>query len=383
MTRTLQLLERLVALDTTSRESNLELIALAEGLLDEHGIPHARVENADGSKANLLARIGPDVEGGVVLCGHTDCVPVDDQPWTRDPFTLQEADGRLYGRGTCDMKGFLAVALALIPAMAEADLQRPIMLAFTYDEEVGTVGAPSAVAGLLERWARPAAVLIGEPTSMEVVTDHKGVWASTIRVEGEAGHSSQPQHAANAIAAAARIAVYIDDLADSYRKGAQDPRFTPPHTTFNLAKIRGGSATNIVAAECELRWEYRAVPEDDSPATAERVERFAQEVVLPRLRETGDVGEISFHPRRPTRALQREPDGQAEALARTLSGYEGPTRSVAFGTDGGHFQAAGLSTVVCGPGSIDQAHKADEWVEIAQLEACEDFVRRLIERQAR
>ncbi|CAN5614501.1 acetylornithine deacetylase [soil metagenome] len=379
MTKTQQLLTQLVGLDTTSRESNLDLIALVESLLDEHGVPHALVENSDGTKANLLARIGPDVEGGVVLCGHTDCVPVDGQPWTRDPFALHEDGGRLYGRGTSDMKGFLAVVLAMLPTAVAADLQRPILLAFTYDEELGTVGAPSAVAGLIETWARPAAVVIGEPTSMEVVTDHKGVWASTITVEGLDGHSSQPQQAANAIGAAARIAVHIDDLAQRYRQGPQDPRFTPPYTTFNLAQIHGGSATNIVARRCELRWEYRAVPKDDNSVIAEDVERFAREEVVPRLRETVGVGDITVTPRRPTRALQREVDGAAEALARKLSRYEGPSRSVAFGTDGGHFQAAGLSTVVCGPGSIDQAHKPDEWIEVSQLEACEAFVGRLIE----
>jgi acetylornithine deacetylase len=376
-------LEQLVALDTTSRDSNLGLIGLVEASLDAHGLPHERIPSPDGTKANLIARIGPDVDGGVVLCGHTDCVPVDGQPWSRDPFTLHEEQGRFYGRGVCDMKGFLAVVLAAIPAMVAAELRRPILLVLTYDEEIGTVGAPSAVDRLVAAWPRPAAVLIGEPTSMEVVTDHKGVRAFTTVVEGRDGHSSQPQRAANALAAAVRIATFIDDLAESHRAAARDPRFTPPYTTFNLATIEGGTAINIVPRRCELRWEYRPVPADDGDAIRDEVERYAREQVLPRLQAATGHGSITFRTDAHARAMSREPDGAAEALARSLTGYDGPSRTVPFGTDGGHFQAAGLSTVVCGPGSIDQAHTPDEWIEVAQLEACEDLIERLITELAR
>ena len=378
MPKTREILDDLIAFDTTSAGSNLELIAYVEAILDEHDVPHSRVMSPDGTKANLLARIGPDVEGGVVLCGHTDCVPVTGQPWSRDPFTVHEQGGRLYGRGTSDMKGFLAVVLAALPSMVRARLTRPIVLAFTYDEEIGTVGAPSAVAGLHEGYPTPSAVIVGEPTMMEVVTDHKGVWAFTVEIEGEDGHSSQPQFASNAIAAAARIATYIDDLAAAHRDAEADPRFTPPYTTFNLAMIEGGTAINIVPRRCVLRWEYRAVPSDDNAAIADSVERFTRDEVIPRLRAENGIGAVTVTPRRPTRALAREDDGAAEKLARLLSGYDGPSRTVPFGTDGGHFQAGGFSTVICGPGSIDQAHTPDEWIEVSQLEACEGFVERLV-----
>jgi acetylornithine deacetylase len=375
-----RLLETLVAFDTTSRSSNLPLIGFVESLLDQHGIPHHRDLDPTATKANLVARIGPDVPGGVVLTGHTDCVPVEGQPWTRDPFALTEEGGRLYGRGTSDMKGFLAVVLAALPELVAADLQRPIILVLTYDEEIGTVGAPSAVASLLATQPRPEVVIVGEPTSMEVVNAHKGVRAWTTTVDGLDGHSSQPQFTANAIAAVARIATHIDDLATSHREAAADPRFTPPYTTFNLATVHGGQAINIVPRRAELTWEYRPVPADDSEDLRDEVERFAREVVLPRLREATGVGEITFRSDAAAVALDAEADGPAEALVRELTGYDGPGRTVPFGTDGGHFQAAGLSTVVCGPGSIDQAHQPDEWIETAQLDLCVAFLGRLTAR---
>ena len=379
MTATRRLLDTLVALDTTSTTSNLDLLALVETLLDQHGIAHERVPSPDGTKANLIACIGPAVDGGVLLTGHTDCVPVTGQVWQHDPFVVHEQDGRLYGRGVTDMKGFLAVVLASLPRMAAAGLRRPIQLVLTYDEEVGTVGAPSAVERLIEIGPRPDAVIVGEPTSMEVVTAHKGVRSFTTVVEGLERHSSQPHHGANAIAALARVATYIDDLATAHRVAAADPRFTPPYTSFNLATITGGQAINIVPRHAELTWEYRPIPADDSDAIRADVERYTREEVLPRLTEMTGVGTIACRAETVTRGLEEEPGGPAEALVRTLTGYQGPARTVAFGTDGGHFQAAGLSTVVCGPGSIDQAHTPDEWIETGQLEACETFVGRLID----
>ncbi len=374
MDTVLDLLEALVGFDTTSRATNLDLVAFVEAHLDEHGIDHQRVLDPTGTKANLLARVGPDVDGGVVLTGHTDCVPVEGQPWTRPPFELTEDGDRLYGRGTTDMKGFLAVVLAALPALAATDLARPIHLVLTYDEEIGTVGAPSAVDALLASGPRPELVIVGEPTSLRPVTAHKGVRAFTTSVEGLDGHSSQPQHAANAIAALARIATFIDDLAARHRDAAADPRFTPPYTTFNLATIEGGQALNIVPRHAQLTWEYRPVPADDADRLAVEVERFADEEVLPRLREATGTGRISFRADAVARGLEAEPDGAAEALVRRLTGSDGPSETVPFGTDGGHFQAAGLSTVVCGPGAIEQAHQPDEWIERSQLVACVDLI---------
>ncbi|MFA9430647.1 acetylornithine deacetylase [Egicoccus sp. AB-alg2] len=380
---TLDLLQTLVGIDTTARHPNLRLLDFVEALLDDHGVPHERVPSPDGTSANLIARVGPEVEGGVVLSGHTDCVPVVGQPWTRDPFAVHRGDdGRLYGRGVTDMKGFLAVVLAALPTMVRAGLRRPVLLAFSYDEEVGTVGAPSLVERLVATQPRPEAVVIGEPTSMEVVTAHKGVRAFTTVVHGRDAHSSQPQKAANAVAAAARIAAYVDELARRHEAAAADPRFDPPYTTFNVATMTGGQAINIVPRRCELTWEYRPVPADDGEAILDQVRRFTDEEVLPSLRRGSGDGEVEFRVDAMARALADEDGGPAETLCRELTGYTGPPRTVAFGTDGGHFQAAGLSTVVCGPGSIDQAHVADEWIDVDQLRACEAFVTGLIERLA-
>jgi acetylornithine deacetylase len=372
------LLEQLVAIDTTTRGSNLELLAFVEALLDAQDVPHERVPSPDGTRANLLARIGPAVPGGVVLSGHTDCVPVAGQPWTNDPFELVERDGRLHGRGTTDMKGFLAAVLAAVPAMVGAPLQRPVLLAFSYDEEVGTVGAPSLVERLVATQPRPAAAIIGEPTSMQVVTAHKGVRSFTTVVHGVDAHSSQPHRAANAVAAAARIATFIDDLAARHREAAVDPAFDPPFTTFNLATVAGGQAINIVPRHCELTWEYRPVPVDDDEALVAEVEAFVAAEVLPRLRAGTGRGEIEFRRDAVVRALAAEDGSFADELARALTGDEGPPRSVAFGTDAGHFQAAGIPAVVCGPGTIDDAHQPDESIAIAELDACDRFVERLV-----
>lgn len=371
-------LARLVAHDTTSRRSNLALIAEVEAHLDAHGVPHQRVPSPDGTRAGLIARIGPAVEGGVVLSAHTDCVPVEGQPWTRDPFTLHRDGQRFIGRGTTDMKGFLAAVLAAVPAMVRAELARPVLLALSYDEEVGTLGAPDLVAALLAGQPRPAAVLVGEPTELRVVTAHKGVRVITTEVEGSDGHSSQPQRAANAVAAAAHLAVAIDELARAHRQAAIDPRFDPPFTTFNLAMIAGGQAINIVPRSCTLRWEYRPVPADDSEAILEQVRRIADEQVLPALRADTGAGEVRFRVEAVARALAADA-GPAEALARRISGDTGPAGTVPFGTDGGHFQAAGLSTVVWGPGSITQAHQPDEWIARCELEACAASLERLID----
>lgn len=376
---TLEQLAALVAMDTTSRNSNLELIGFVEELLDAHGISHARVLNADGTKANLVAHIGPDSPGGVVLSGHTDCVPVDGQPWSTDPFSLTEANGRLYGRGVTDMKGFLAAVLAKVPKMEAAPLTRPIQFAFTFDEELGTLGGPSAVQGLLSHYPRPEIAIIGEPTSMQVATAHKGLRCYRISVTGRDAHSSQPHRAANAIAALARVATYIDDLARQHRDAAAGPSFDPPYTTFNLGTISGGQAMNIVARHAELTFEYRPVPADDDSRIAEDIERFAQDEVLPELRRSTGVGTIDVELLAVARSLRAEADGPAEQLARALSGHHGPAQTVSYGTDAGHFQAADLSTVVIGPGDISQAHQPDEWIEATQLAACEDFLDGLIE----
>ncbi|MDX1658744.1 MAG: acetylornithine deacetylase [Nitriliruptorales bacterium] len=377
---TLTILERLVAADTTSRTSNLALIEIVEELLSAYGVESQRVPNEDGTKAGLIARIGPEVDGGVVLSGHTDCVPVDEQPWSTDPFELHEDGGRLYGRGTADMKGFLAAVLAQLDVLAGAGLERPVILALSYDEELGTLGAPSLVAELLASQPRPAAVVVGEPTSLQVVNAHKGVRAFTTTVHGLDAHSSQPQRGANAIAALARVATAIDDLATRHREAAADPDFEPPYTTFNLATIQGGQAINIIPRRAEMTWEYRPVPADDNDAILQQVQERAENEVLPRLRATHPDGAIEFTTDALVPTLAPEEDGAAEALVRDIMEIHAPAETVAFGTDGGHFQAAGLSTVVFGPGSIDQAHQPDEYIAAAQLERFAPFIPRLASR---
>ena len=366
---TIEILADLVAFDTTSATSNLALLDYIDQLVAPYGLVGTRDFAPEGDRANYFLRIGPDVDGGVVLCGHTDCVPVTGQPWDTDPFTLIQNGSKLYGRGTCDMKGFLASVLAHVPQFVEAPLTRPIIFAFTYDEELGTKGGPAAAAALKRLMPKPSAVIVGEPTLMEVVTDHKGKWAYDIVIDGTDAHSSQPQNGANTVVAAARIASHIDDLAIQHRDAAKDPRFDPPYTSFNVAAITGGTAMNIIPRRTEMMWEYRPVPDDDTPAIGDDVARYVTETVLPNLRHHTGVGEITITPREPNvRALKRETNGPAEQLARMLSGYTGEAQTVAFGTDGGHFQAEGFSTVVCGPGSIDQAHRPNEWIEISELD---------------
>ncbi len=380
---TLSILEQLVAIDTTSATSNLPLIEQVEGFLADHGVASRRLMDASGKKAGLVARIGPDREGGVVVCAHTDCVPVAGQPWSRDPFTLTRVGSRLFGRGTADMKGFLAAVLQTVPAMVAADLQRPVILALSRDEELGALGAADLVRALLDDQPRPTAAIVGEPTSMRIVNAHKGVRAFTTTVTGRDGHSSRPQHAANAVAAAARIATFIDELASRHRDGAADARFDPPYTTFNLATISGGQAINIVPRRCRLTWEYRPVPADDNETIRRQVDAFVEREVLPRLRVTYARAEVATVTDAILPSLDVEEDGAAEALVRDLTGSRRAAGTVPFGTDGGHLQAAGISTVVCGPGAIDQAHQPDEFIEVDQLEAAERFLADLVSHLSR
>lgn len=376
---TIEILADLVAFDTTSATSNLALLDYIDGIVAPYGLTGIRDFAPEGDRANYVLRIGPDVEGGVVLCGHTDCVPVTGQPWDSDPFTLTQTGTRLYGRGTADMKGFLASVLANVPLMVDAPLTRPIILAFTYDEELGTKGGPAAAKAVKALMPHPSAVIIGEPTLMQVVTDHKGKYAYDIVIDGTDAHSSQPQNGANTVVAAARIATYIDDLAIQHRNAAKDPRFDPPYTSFNVAAITGGTAMNIIPRRTEMMWEYRPVPDDDTPAIGDDVARYVTESVLPELQRNTGIGEITITPRQPNvRALKREHDGFAESLARTLVGYSDAAQTVAFGTDGGHFQAEGFSTVVCGPGSIDQAHRPNEWIETSELGLQDAALKKLI-----
>ena len=371
-------LERLIAFDTTSRDSNLALIGYVEAFLGERGIASRRVANIEGTKANLYATIGPAVAGGVVLSGHTDVVPVDGQNWASDPFTLTRRGARLYGRGTCDMKGFLALALAAVPAVARGTT-RPVHLAFSYDEEVGCLGAPSMIRELVADLPMPVAVIVGEPTDMEVVSGHKGISTWRVTVRGHEAHSGLTHLGVSANMVAVRLMNRLAALADNLEHHA-DPasRFHPPHATLTIGQIQGGTAVNILARECVFLFDLRAPPgQDPDEIIAPFLGMCAAEDAALRLRYP-DAG-VSVLRRSSTPSFAPEPNGAAELLARRLAGDNGPPRVVSYAAEAGQFQGAGFSTIICGPGSIEQAHQADEYLEIAQLERGAAFMARLLE----
>lgn len=370
-------LARLVAFDTTSRLSNLALVDYVEAELAAVGVTGTRVANADDSKANLFATIGPAVEGGIVLSGHTDVVPVDGQPWSSDPFTLTERGGRLYGRGTCDMKGFLALALAV--TKTGAPLARPIHLAFSYDEEVGCLGAPAMIARIAETLPAPAAVIVGEPTNMEVVSGHKSISTWTVTVTGHEAHSSLTHLGISAnmvaIGLMGRLAAIADRLAAEADHGSP---FHPPHATLTIGEIHGGTAVNILARECRFVFDLRCPPgEDPDRIIRPFLEAATEADTLIRARFP-DAG-VRVERRSATPSFRPVPDSAAERIARRLAGDNGPARVVSYAAEAGQFQGAGFATVICGPGSIEQAHQPDEYVEIAQLERGAAFMTRLVE----
>ncbi|XKE44452.1 acetylornithine deacetylase [Halomonas organivorans] len=384
MTDAAQLLERLVGFPTVSRDSNLDLIAFVEAYLDDHGVEHWRVDNDEGTKANLLARIGPEVEGGVVLSGHTDVVPVDGQPWSSDPFVLRDGgDGRLYGRGTCDMKGFIACALAEVPRWVELELDRPIYLAFSYDEEVGCIGAPRLIERLMADHPRPAAVFVGEPTMMQPVVAHKGATNLRTTVTGRAAHSSQVNQGVSAVHLAARLVTYIEDvMAELRAEGRVDEAFNVAHSSLHVGKIQGGTAINIMARECRFEWEIRHLPSDRFEDLIGRVQAYAETLQAEMRQRAPEAGIHTEQLNTTVPALADDDNAEVLALCRDLVG-EAPAGAVAYATEAGQFQRAGLSTVICGPGSIGQAHQPDEYLELTQLEAGSAFMRALGRRLAR
>ena len=375
----IEMLERLVGFDTVSSKSNLALIDFVETYLQGFGVSSRRTASADASKANLYATLGPEVAGGAVLSGHTDVVPVDGQAWSSDPFRMARKGTRLYGRGTADMKAFLAVALALVPEALQRPLRRPLHLAFSYDEETGCLGVGGLIEDVVRNLPLPAVVVIGEPTEMKLVNAHKGGYGFETRVTGKEGHSSQTHLTANAIFAATELIGFLAELAAEKRRTAPpDSPFEPPYSSISVGTITGGTALNIVPRHCAFEWEVRPLPGDSAEAVLERFNSFAEEQVLPRLRETAPDAAIVTEVHANVPPLAPEDDSPAEALVRLLTGAN-QTHVVSYCTEGGLFQKAGFSTVICGPGSIDQAHRPDEFVETSEIEACEAFVHRLIE----
>ena len=379
-TKTTRILSDLIALDTTSRNSNLVLIEYVRSLLEDFGVASELTFDADKTKANLFATLGDSDAPGVVLSGHTDVVPVDGQNWDSEPFVARVVGDKLFGRGACDMKGFIAVCLAHIDEILAAKLPTPIHFAFSYDEEVGCVGVHGLLAELAKREVQPRACIIGEPTSMGVVRAHKGMLSKRCRVRGKSSHSSLTHHGVNAVAMAARTIAFIDDLADRIaRDGPFDDGFEPPHTTLHAGVIHGGTVNNIIPNACEFVFEIRNLPDHSPLPLFAEVEQFVAEKLLPKMhavsRDTGfDWETASNYP-----GMNTAVGDAVIAMATDLLAQTDAPGKVSYGTEGGLFQAAGIPTVICGPGSIEQAHKPNEYVELTQLARGEEFVKGLID----
>lgn len=379
---TLDMVRRLVGFDTTSRDSNLALIGFVRDWLDGHGVASELVYDETGNKANLYAKIGPEGRGGVMLSGHTDVVPVDGQDWHSDPFAVVQRGDRLFGRGTADMKSFLAAVLALLPELLARPLHTPVHLALSYDEEVGCRGAPRLIAALADRPDRPRLCIVGEPTMMRPVTGHKGKQSYHCHVQGFECHSALADHGVNAVEAAAEIIAYLKTMARRRRdEGPFDRDYAPPYSTIHTGLIAGGTALNIVPKACDFEFEYRLLPGEDAEAPIRELRAFAEERLLPEMRAVHAEAAIEFEPLSSFPGFTAAADAEVTQLALALTGANG-TGKVSFGTEAGLFAEAGIPTVVCGPGSIEQAHKPDEFIELDQIAHCEAFLRRLFDRLA-
>ena len=380
---TIQHLETLVGFPTVSSDSNLDLIQWVGDRLRPLG---ARVEimaDATGEKANLFATFGPDGPGGIVLSGHTDVVPASDQRWSSDPFKLIQDGDRLYGRGTADMKGYLAACLAIAPMLAISDLRRPVHFAFTYDEETGCLGGQALAKVLSVREDRPSLAIVGEPTSMRVIEGHKGCHEYTTRFRGLEGHGSDPDAGVNAVEYAVRYVAHLLELkADLAARPLAGSRFRPPWSTVNVGRLQGGVAPNVIAGAAEVEWETRPVRPEDHVFVKETMARFARDTLLPAMREVHPDAAIETETIGEVEGLEPMDENAARDLVFSLTGSNAAD-VVAFGTEAGLFQSIGMSVVVCGPGSIEQAHKPDEFIEVQQLEACLDMLARLVERLTR
>lgn len=377
MSNSRDLLASLVAFDTTSRESNLQLIEFVRDYLARLDVPCDLIFNADRSKANLFATLGPDDRPGIVLSGHTDVVPVDGQPWTVTPFELTEKDGKLYGRGTADMKGYIACVLAAVPKLLAAPLRMPVHIALSYDEEVGCLGVRSLLTELEQRPHKPLLCIIGEPTELKPVLGHKSKLAMRCDVHGAACHSAYAPQGVNAIEYAAQLIGELGRIGLRLRApDLQDRRFDPPFTTVQTGVISGGKALNIVPADCRFDFEVRALPAQDPREVTEQLERFAEQEVLPKMLAVDAGSAIRFSELSAYPGLATDAQSQAAQLIAQFCGSSEFT-TVAFGTEGGLFDAIGIATVICGPGSMNQGHKPDEFVSLEQLDACDAMLDRI------
>ncbi|QDC11622.1 acetylornithine deacetylase [Oceanicola sp. D3] len=374
---TTALLGELVACPTVSSESNLACIDLLAARLEDAGARVEVLKDDTGEKANLYATIGPDVQGGILLSGHSDVVPVEGQNWSNDPFVMTERDGRLHGRGTCDMKGFIAACVAMAPHLAAQVKTRPLHFAFTHDEEVGCLGAKALAEQLKTREILPSVAIIGEPTTMRVVEGHKGCCEYTTRFQGRSGHGSDPGAGVNAVEYATRYITRLMELREALKaRTPPESRFEPPWTTLNTGALIGGFAHNVIPSEAEVQWEMRPVADADATFVRNEMQRYINDILLPEMQAVAPEAAISTETIGDTPGLMPMTNGEAAALACALTGSNGGAL-VPFNTEAGVFQKLGIDVVICGPGSIEQAHKPDEYVEISQLQQCLAMLERL------
>lgn len=380
---TLDILERLIAFDTRSSESNLALITYVRELLSSHGITSTLIPNAEGNKANLYATIGPQDRAGLCLSGHTDVVPASGQPWTVPAFQMTRISDRVIGRGTADMKGFIAAVLAMVPRFKETAHTCPIHIALSYDEEVGCLGVRGLLSHLSALPVKPLACIIGEPTSMQVAVAHKGKRAYRCCVKGLAGHSSLTQLGVNAVDFAAELTTYLRRTSRDLReRGMRNSAFAPPYSTIHTGRLSGGIALNVIPDHAELDFEIRNLPSDDPEAVVDTVRIFADQTLVPEMRQVHAASAIHWEPLIDYPALADDPAAAWLKELACAAANNTATRTVSFGTEGGLFQAMGVPSVVCGPGSIEQAHKADEYVTYDQLSQCLNFLESLAARNA-
>jgi acetylornithine deacetylase len=375
-----ELLARLVSFDTTSRNSNLELIGFVRSLLDAHGVSYRVSLDPTGRKANLHATIGPRSAGGVALSGHVDTVPVDGQAWSADPFVLRSADGRLYGRGSTDMKGFVACCLAAVPELSSRRLARPVHLFITYDEETDMGGARRLIRDLEESGLKPALCIVGEPSLMQPILAHKGRLALRVTARGKPGHSSQPGRGVNAVHAVAEAIAYV--AAEQRRFAMEGPfaeGFDPPHTTPHVGTVAGGTVLNMIPERASFVMEWRTIPADDADAEVERLRAHITRAIEPAMHAVDPTTGFDFEVIDAIPGMALDPDHELTTLVKQLTGSNG-TGKVSYGTEGGLYERAGIATIVCGPGYIAQAHQPDEWIAAAELAACDAFLRRLADR---
>ena len=370
------LLTRLVAFDTTSHKSNRDLVSFVESYLADHGVASHLVPTEDGEKASLFATIGPEGVPGIGLSGHTDVVPTVPADWTSDPYLVREEAGRLYGRGTTDMKGYLACVLALVPEFKRRALKVPIHILFSYDEETGCTGVRPMIAELGDRLTKPRLVFVGEPTNMTVVDAHKGPMRWRVDVTGRAAHSSMAPIGVNAIAIAAELIAELNRIEHDLKTATRDDRFTPPYATLQVTEISGGTASNIVPAACHFGFEIRALAGLDVEATERRLATFAETRFLGDMQRVAPEAGISIRRVNSVPPFAAGPSSEAVALALKLA-QQNETYAVSYATEAGLFQTADVPAVVCGPGDIAQAHTADEWIAISEIERCLAFLGRL------